>query len=269
LVDSRPTAVNLGWAVHRVLGAADAAAAGSAEAVRVIVVAEAERILLEDEASCKAIGEAGAPLIPIGASVLTHCNTGALATAGIGTALGVIRVAHERGMRPHVLVDETRPLLQGARLTAWELHRLAIPMTLIADNAAGSLMARGAVDMVIVGADRIAANGDVANKVGTYPLAVLAHHHGVPFYVAAPISTMDLAAATGDDIVLEKRNPREVTEPFGTLIAPVGTWALNPAFDVTPARFVSAIVTDRGVIRRPYRASLKRVVAHRSDDRGS
>jgi methylthioribose-1-phosphate isomerase len=261
LVRSRPTAVNLGWAVSRVLEAAEGAAPGRPEEVRAAVVAEAERILREDEASCLAIGEAGAPLIPEGASIMTHCNTGALATAGIGTALGVIRVAHERGGGPHVLVDETRPLLQGARLTAWELQRLGIPMTLVTDNAAGSLMARGAVDVVVVGADRIAANGDVANKVGTYALAVLAHHHRIPFYVAAPVSTLDLSAAGGDDIVVEKRNPREVTEPFGTRIAPEGTWALNPAFDVTPGRFVSAIVTDAGVARRPYRTTLRRLVS--------
>ena len=261
LVRSRPTAVNLGWAVGRALEAAEAAASDRPDDVRAAVVAKAERILREDEASCRAIAEAGAPLIPNGASVLTHCNTGALATAGIGTALGVIRVAHERGGGLNVLVDETRPLLQGARLTAWELHRLGIPMTLVTDNAAGSLMARGAVDVVIVGADRIAANGDVANKVGTYPLAVVAHHHGIAFYVAAPVSTLDLSAANGDDIVVEMRNPREVTEPFGTPTAPDGTWALNPAFDVTPARLVSAIVTDAGVARKPYRSSLRRLVS--------
>jgi len=183
---------------------------------------------------------------------LTHCNTGMLCTAGIGTALGVLWCAHLAGRGIHVLVDETRPLLQGARLTAWELQQMGVPFTVIADGAAGSLMARGLVDAVVVGADRIAANGDVANKVGTYPLAVLAARHGVPFFVAAPTSTVDRSTASGDDIAIEERDPEEVTHAFGTRIAPEGAAALNPAFDVTPAELIAAIVTERGVVRTPY-----------------
>jgi len=259
LVASRPTAVNVAWAVERVLGAAEAAAGGGREAVAASAVSEARAIEREDEASCLAIGRFGAALVPEDANVLTHCNTGALATGGIGTALGVIRTAHEDGRRLHVLVGETRPILQGARLTAWELRGLGIPMTLIADSAAGSLMARGGVDLVIVGADRIAANGDVANKVGTYALAVLARHHGIPFHVAAPFSTIDFGTPTGEGIAIERRNPREVTEPLGVRIAPEGTWALNPAFDVTPASLVTTIVTDRGVARRPFGSALRKL----------
>jgi methylthioribose-1-phosphate isomerase len=259
LVGSRPTAVNIRWAVERVVASAQAAAAQGAAAVRSTALAEAGHIAREDEASCRAIGEFGAELLPPGANVLTHCNTGALATGGIGTALGVIQVAHEQGKRIHAWVDETRPLLQGARLTAWELRKLGIPMTLVADTAPGSLMARGAIDMVVVGADRIAANGDVANKIGTYQLAVLARHHHLPFYVAAPISTVDLATSTGEDIVIERRDPEEVSQAFGVRIAPEGTWAVNPAFDVTPARLLTGIITDRGVLRPPFRAALRRL----------
>ncbi|HJP66241.1 MAG TPA: S-methyl-5-thioribose-1-phosphate isomerase, partial [Actinomycetota bacterium] len=218
---------------------------------------EAGRIEAEDEEACAAIGRLGAELIPVGANVLTHCNTGALATGGIGTAQGIIHTAHEVGRRPHVWAGETRPLLQGARLTAWELQRLGIPVTVIVDSAAATLMATGAIDLVMVGADRIAANGDVANKIGTYALALAAHHHGLPFYVAAPTSTVDPHTASGDDIVVERRNPEEVTEPFGRRIASEGTWAVNPAFDVTPARLVTAIVTDRGIARPPYGPALQ------------
>jgi methylthioribose-1-phosphate isomerase len=259
LVGSRPTAVNIRWAVERVMASALSAAGGGATAVRSAAVAEAGHIAAEDEASCRAIGHFGAELVPQGANVLTHCNTGALATGGIGTALGVIQVAHEQGKRVHAWVDETRPVWQGARLTAWELRKLGIPMTLVADTAPGSLMARGAIDMVVVGADRIAANGDVANKIGTYQLAVLARHHQLPFYVAAPISTVDLATSTGEDIVIERRDPEEVSQPFGLRIAPEGTWAVNPAFDVTPAKLVTGIITDRGVVRPPFRAALRRL----------
>jgi methylthioribose-1-phosphate isomerase len=257
LVASRPTAVNLAWAVERVTAAARAAAPQGCQAMREAVMHEARSIAEEDEASCRIIGALGADLVPAEANVLTHCNTGALATGGIGTALGVIRVAHEQGKRIHVWVGETRPVMQGARLTAWELQRLRIPMTLVADTAPGSLMAKGMVDLVVVGADRIAANGDVANKLGTYQLAVLALHHGVPFYVAAPASTVDPETATGDDIVIERRDPREVSEVMGARTAPEGAWAMNPAFDVTPASMVTAIVTDRGVVRPPYGVALR------------
>jgi methylthioribose-1-phosphate isomerase len=189
--------------------------------------------------------------------VLTHCNTGMLCTAGIGTALGVIWCAHVGGKDIHVWVDETRPALQGARITAWELHRMGVPYTVIADGAAGSVMAAGRVDVVVVGADRIAANGDVANKVGTYPLAVLAHEHGVPFYVAAPTSTVDLETASGADIPIEERDPSEVTAPRGVAFAPPEAPAVNPAFDVTPSRLITAIVTERGVAEAPYGTSLR------------
>jgi methylthioribose-1-phosphate isomerase len=268
LAASRPTAVNIAWAVERVSDSAEAAVGDGIDAVRRAALDEAHLIAAEDAAACRAIGELGAALVPWNANILTHCNTGALATGGIGTALGVVRVAHEAGKRLHVWVGETRPILQGARLTAWELKRLGIPMTLVADTAPGSLMARGAVDLVVVGADRIAANGDVANKVGTYQLAVLAAHHGIPLYVAAPISTVDLATRTGEQIVMEQRNPREVTEPFGVRIAPEGTWAVNPAFDVTPAGLVTAIVTDRGVVRPPFRSGLRRVLRPPAGSRG-
>jgi methylthioribose-1-phosphate isomerase len=201
----------------------------------------------------------GAELLPEKSNVLTHCNTGALATGGWGTAQGVIVAAHLGGKGIHVWVDETRPVLQGARLTAWELQRFGVPMTLVSDGAAGSLMARGLVDVVVVGADRIAGNGDVANKVGTYSLAVLAAHHRIPFYVAAPISTVDLATPSGEAIVIEERDPREVTQFRGIRLAPEDTPALNPAFDVTPAGLITAIVTERGVLRPPFPSSLRRL----------
>ena len=264
---TRPTAANIGWAVDRVLDAArrplvsvNASGARGVDAMRRAVVDEATRIALEDWAACDAIGRLGAELIPVGANLLTHCNTGALATGGWGTAQGVIVAAHRAGKQVHVWVDETRPVLQGARLTAWELQRSRVPMTLVSDGMAGALMARGLVDAVVVGADRIAGNGDVANKVGTYQLAVLAAHHGnIPFYVAAPFSTIDLATATGKSVVIEERDPREVTHPLGMGIAPEGTRALNPAFDLTPAELITALVTDRGVIRPPFASSLKRL----------
>jgi methylthioribose-1-phosphate isomerase len=243
LVATRPTAVNLAWGVRAAL------AAGSP-------VAEAQRLADDDVARNRAMGQLGAALLPDGARVLTHCNAGALATAGYGTALGVIRAAHEQGKAPAVWVDETRPVLQGARLTAWELERLGIPATLVADMMAGSLMAAGDVDCVIVGADRIAANGDVANKVGTYTLAVLAAHHRVPFYVAAPLSTVDLACPSGDAIPIERRDPDELTTIVGTRIAPAGVAAENRAFDVTPAALVTAIITEAGIASAPYDTSL-------------
>jgi methylthioribose-1-phosphate isomerase len=241
---TRPTAVNLAWGVDRALAADDPAA-------------EAQLIAAEDVEANRRIGAHGAPLLPAGSRVLTHCNAGSLATVGYGTAIGVIRAAHETGREPSVWVDETRPVLQGARLTAWELTRLGIPFRLVVDALAGSLMAAGEVDAVIVGADRIAANGDVANKVGTYSLAVLAHHHDIPFYVAAPVSTVDPATATGSDIPVERRDAHEVTDVGDTRIAPAGAAAENRAFDVTPAALVTAYVTEQGVARRPDELPLR------------
>ncbi|HXD48366.1 MAG TPA: S-methyl-5-thioribose-1-phosphate isomerase, partial [Gemmatimonadaceae bacterium] len=214
--------------------------------------AGATRILDEDRAMCRRIGELGATLLPDGARVLTHCNAGALATGGMGTALAAIYVAAEQGRRVEVFADETRPLLQGSRLTAWELHRAGIPVTVLVDGAAATLMRAGAVDLCIVGADRIAANGDVANKIGTYALAVAARYHGVPFYVAAPESTFDGATATGADIVIEERSADEIRCGFGTATAPADVSVRNPAFDVTPAALISAIVSDRAIHRPPF-----------------
>jgi methylthioribose-1-phosphate isomerase len=257
--------VNIAWALDRMteVGRARSSSATAPERIREEMIAEALRIEREDRDACDAMGALGAELVPEGANVLTHCNTGMLCTAGIGTALGVVVAAHRAGKRPHVWVDETRPVLQGARLTAWELMRLGIPMTLISDGAAASLMAAGKVALVVVGADRIAANGDVANKVGTYSLAVLAGHHGVPFYVVAPISTVDLATPTGADISIEERDPSEVTTPLGVRIAPEGVSVANPAFDVTPASYVTAIITERGVIGRPSESSLRETLTAR------
>ena len=235
---TRPTAVNLAWGVGRALAALDPAA-------------EAIRIAEEDVARNRRLGAHGAELLPVGARVLTHCNAGSLACVGYGTALGVIRAAHETGRRPSVWVDETRPVLQGARLTAWELQRLGIPCTLVADAMAASLMASGDVDAVLVGADRIAANGDVANKIGTYGLAVLARHHGVPFYVAAPVSTLDPDCPDGGAIPVERRRAEEVVSLGGVAVAPEGVEVENRAFDVTPAELVTAYVTEEGVARSP------------------
>ncbi len=264
LVATRPTAVNIRWAVARVLEVArdECCRVGATRArVHEALVAEALRIEAEDREACAAMGRHGVELVPERANVLTHCNTGRLCTAGIGTALGVVYTAHERGTGVHVWVDETRPVLQGARLTAWELGRLGVPMTLVADGAAASLMAAGRVDLVLVGADRIARNGDVANKVGTYGLAVLARHHGVPFYVVAPTSTVDLDTPNGRHIPIEERDPEEVTGVLGSRLAPEGVRALNPAFDVTPAELVTAIVTERGTLRPPFTRSLEVAVA--------
>jgi len=224
-------------------------------------VEEALLVREEDIAICRAIGRNGAALVPDGKTVLTHCNAGALATAGYGTALGVIRAAVEAGKRIDVFADETRPFLQGARLTTWELQQDAIPVTLITDNMAGHFLKSGRIGCVVVGADRIAANGDVANKVGTYSVAVLAKENGVPFFVAAPISTLDLTLASGDAIPIEQRAADEVTHVFGTRIAPEGTVVENPAFDVTPARYVAAIITEKGVARAPFEESLRKLVS--------
>ncbi len=254
---ARPTAVNLPWALQRLLRAGEGAA--TPEEARQVILAEARSIQQEDEEADRLIGVYGAPLIPQGGVVLTHCNTGALATAGQGTAFGILRTAWQQGRLRHVYATETRPVLQGSRLTAWELVQEGIPASLIVDSAAGTLMAQGRVHCVIVGADRIAANGDVANKIGTYTLAVLAREHGVPFYVAAPISSVDLSLPSGQAIPIEERPASEVTHLGGKAIAPEGVGVYNPAFDVTPHRLVTAVVTERGVVRAPYEEGLRRV----------
>jgi len=257
LAGTRPTAVNLFWAIDRMRRVHASVTGLPVEEISAALVREAQAIKTEDIAINHAMGRHGASLVPDGKTVLTHCNAGALATAGYGTALGVIRAAVEAGKKIDVFADETRPFLQGARLTAWELQQDGIPTTLITDNMAGHFLRSGRIGCVIVGADRIAANGDVANKVGTYSVAVLAKENGVPFYVAAPVSTLDLSLSSGDLIPIEQRSPREVTEVFGVAVAPEGIAVENPAFDVTPARYVTAIITERGVARAPYEESLR------------
>ena len=255
LAESRPTAVNLFWALERMRSVLTQARDPDTAAERLTEAALA--LFRADLAANRAIGRAGAALVPDGARVLTHCNTGALATAGHGTALGVVRSARDAGKRISVIASETRPYLQGARLTAWELIQERIPVTLITDSTAGHLMSRGQVDLVIVGADRIAANGDVANKIGTYSLSVLAERHGLPFYVAAPLSTIDTSIADGASIPIEERGASEVTGYAGVRWAPEGVGVANPAFDVTPAALVSALFTERGVIERPDAAKIR------------
>lgn len=257
---TRPTAVNLFWAIRRMEKAFASVRGRSPEVVREVLRQEALAIHDEDIANNRALGKFGAPLLPKRGTVLTHCNAGALATAGYGTALGVIRAAREAGKALHVLADETRPFLQGARLTAWELQKDKIPVTVITDSMAGHLFREGAIDAVIVGADRIAANGDAANKIGTYTVAVLASRHGVPFYVAAPVSTVDANSACGDDIPIEERPAHEVTHVHGEQITPRGVKVANPAFDVTPNELITAIITDRGVARRPFGKALARLL---------
>ncbi len=261
LARTRPTAVNLFWAIERMKRVYGGVRGRSLEEIREALRAEAEQIKREDIEVNRAIGRHGSELIPDGHAVLTHCNAGALATAGYGTALGVIRAAVSAGKKIHVFADETRPFLQGARLTVWELLQDGIPTTLIADSMAGYLMKSGRIGCVIVGADRIAANGDVANKVGTYTLAVLAKEHGVPFYVAAPLSTLDLSIPSGEAIPIEQRPAEEVTHCFGVRVAPEGVAVENPAFDVTPNQYVTAIITERGVARPPYAESLRRLAS--------
>jgi methylthioribose-1-phosphate isomerase len=259
LARTRPTAVNLFWAIDRMRRLHSSLNGQPREQVAAIMVEEAKQIRLEDIAICKAIGSNGASLVPDHKTVLTHCNAGALATAGYGTALGVIRAAVSAGKQIDVFADETRPFLQGARLTAWELGQDGIPTTLITDNMAGHFLRSGRIGCVVVGADRIAANGDVANKIGTYSVAVLAKENGIPFYVAAPVSTFDVTLKSGDEIPIEQRAAVEVTEVFGVPVAPVGMRVENPAFDVTPAKYVTAIITERGVARAPFSESLKRL----------
>jgi methylthioribose-1-phosphate isomerase len=259
---TRPTAVNLFWAIERMKRTfSSAAQAGeSVDQIKDRLDREAQAIHDGDVASCRAMGNFGAEVVPASAHVLTHCNAGALATAGYGTALGVIRGAVEQGKRVAVFADETRPFLQGARLTAWELIRDGIETTVITDNMTGALMRQGRVDLVVVGADRIAANGDTANKIGTYGVAVLAREHDIPFYVAAPVSTIDLDTPDGAHIPIEERNPDEVTHVGGVQVAPAGARVWNPAFDVTPHRLIAGIITERGICRAPYEESLRRAV---------
>lgn len=262
LAKTRPTAVDLFWALGRMKGrfAELASRAADLAAIREGMVEEARRIHLEKKATDEAIGRFGAEFMPSSGQVMTQCNAGALATAGIGTALGVIRVAYEQGKQLHVLVPETRPYLQGARLTAWELYKGGIPLTLITDNMVGHFLKSGKVGAVVTGADRVAANGDAANKIGTYPMAVLAKENKVPFYIAAPISTLDLSIPDGGYIPIEERSAEEVTHIQGVRIAP-DVPAAHPAFDVTPARYIAAIFTERGVARPPYEVSLRQLAA--------
>src|SRR4030042_807320 len=258
-IRARPTAVNLQWAVKRMTGVVESCRDVPVKHIKEMLRIESEKILNEDISINKTIGRNGQTLIPEEARILTHCNAGSLATGGYGTALGVIRAAREAGKEVEVLVDETRPWLQGLRLTSFELMEDRIPVCVIVDSAAGSFMRKRLVDLVITGADRIAANGDVANKIGTYQLAVLARENRIPFYVAAPLSSIDIAARDGDMIPVEERNPEEITRIGSRLAGPPGVKALNPAFDITPARYVTAIITERGIVRPPYRTGIKKI----------
>jgi len=264
LAATRPTAVNLFWGIDRMRRLHASLKGESREIIVGRIIEEAQRVRQEDIALCMAIGRHGAALVPDGKTVLTHCNAGALATAGYGTALGVIRAAVEAGKKIDVFADETRPFLQGARLTAWELQQDRIPTTLITDNMAGHFLRSGRIGCVVVGADRIASNGDVANKIGTYSVAVLAKENGVPFYVAAPVSTFDLTLDSGDQIPIEQRPSSEVTHMFGVHVAPENIAVENPAFDVTPARYVTAIICEHGIARDPYKESLRALAAKAS-----
>ncbi len=257
--ETRPTAVNLFWAIRRMQDKFEILRIRPLPQIKQAIVEEARRMHAEDIAANQAMGRHGATLMPSSGGVLTHCNAGALATAGYGTALGVIRAAIEQGKKIHVYADETRPFLQGSRLTAWELMKDGIPTTVISDNMAGAMMLQGKIGAIVVGADRIAANGDVANKIGTYTVAVLAKEHGIPFYVAAPISTVDLDTADGSGIPIEQRNAKEVTHIAGRQMVPEGVAVENPAFDVTPAKYVSAIITERGIAKAPYEESLRKL----------
>lgn len=254
---TRPTAVNLFWAIRRMRDKFDQLRTLPLGKIKQALIEEAQRMHAEDIAANQAMGRQGATLMPSSGGVLTHCNAGALATCGYGTALGVIRAAVEQGKKLHVYADETRPFLQGSRLTAWELMKDGIPTTVISDNMAGAMMSQGKIGAIVVGADRIAANGDVANKIGTYTVAVLAKEHGIPFYVAAPFSTIDLETADGSKIPIEQRNAREVTHIAGRQMVPQGVEVENPAFDVTPSKYVTAIITERGVARAPYGEALR------------
>ena len=260
LAATRPTAVNLQWALDRGVEAFDQHEAEGGDAFHRILLAWAQELHLQDARENQILGDNAVDLFEPGDRVLTHCNAGALATAGYGTAVGVITSAHREGRVSKVWVDETRPLLQGARLTAWELERLSIPYQVVTDNSVGALMARGLVDKVVVGSDRIAANGDAANKIGTYTVAVLAHRHNIPFFVAAPTSTVDMATPSGDGIPIEERDPEEIRQVFGTKITPENAPAFNLAFDVSPADLIAAIITEKGVLRPPYKEALRKVL---------
>jgi methylthioribose-1-phosphate isomerase len=264
---TRPTAVNLFWAIQRMREKFQTIQNKPIPEIKSLLVEEARRMHAEDIAANQAMGRHGATLMPASGGVLTHCNAGALATCGYGTALGVIRAAIEQGKKIHVYADETRPFLQGSRLTAWELMKDGIPTTVISDNMAGAMMKQGKISAIVVGADRIAANGDVANKIGTYTVAVLAKEHRIPFYVAAPFSTIDLATPDGNGIPIEQRSPREVTHFAGKLVTPEGVGIENPAFDVTPASYVTAIITEGGIARAPYEESFRRLMKHRAGER--
>jgi len=264
LASSRPTAVNLFYAIDRMMALAKACASKSAEAIRTRLLEEAAAILSEEEAACKSIGEHALTLLRDGMTLLTHCNAGGLATIRYGTALAPMLLGAEQGIHFKVYADETRPLLQGARLTAWELQRAGVDVTLITDSMAGMLMKQGKIDAVITGSDRIAANGDFANKIGTYSVAVLAKYHNIPFYVAAPFSTIDMNTPNGEEIVIEERDPLEVTEGFGKRTAPEGIKVYNPAFDVTPGTLAAAIITERGILRPPYSESLRKAMGERN-----
>ncbi len=259
LATSRPTAVNLFWALDRVMQKVERSSLPDVSKLKLFVLNEAKAIQLEEKQTARAIGDYGAPLIAKVSSVLTHCNAGSLATYGIGTALAPIYVAHEKGQAIHVYADETRPLLQGARLTAWELQQAGVPVTLITDNMSASVMRQGNIGAVIVGCDRVAANGDFANKIGTYGVAILAKEHAIPFYVAAPFSTIDFNTPTGEEIPIEERDPNEVTHFGERQTASESTKVYNPAFDVTPAKYVTAFITDKGVVLPPFQENLQRV----------
>ena len=267
LAASRPTAVNLFWGIRRMMQVVDNPAHDSVDRLRTAMLAEAQRIADEDIETNQRMGANGAALVPQEATIIHHCNTGSLATVGWGTALGVVRSAWQQGKKLHVLVDETHPRLQGARLTAWELKNLGIPHTLIADGASGHYMRRRGVDLCLVGADRIAANGDAANKIGTYNLAVVAHENWVPFYVVAPFSTVDLSTPHGDLIEIEERAAEEVTHIGGVRIPPEGTPVGNPAFDVTPNHYITAIVTEYGVVRPPFNVNLRKIADQIAQER--
>lgn len=261
LAKTRPTAVNLFWALRRMEDRLrDLYEVEDLDEIRKALIAEAESIAEDDRRVNHLIGEQGNPIVPEEANILTHCNAGALATVEFGTALGVIRAAHQVGKNIHVYADETRPFLQGARLTTFELMKDSIPVTLIADNMAGYLMQQGKIDLVIVGADRIAANGDTANKIGTYSVAVLAHAHGIPFYIAAPTSTIDLKMSSGQEIPIEERNPQELRELFGVQTAPTEVPVYNPAFDVTPAKYITGIITEKGIVSPPFSVNLLKIM---------
>lgn len=262
---TRPTAVNLFWAIRRMQEKFERVRVRPIPHIKQALIEEAQRMHAEDIAANQAMGRHGATLMPASGGVLTHCNAGALATAGYGTALGVIRAAVEQGKKIHVYADETRPFLQGSRLTAWELMKDGIPTTVISDNMAGAMMRQGKVKAIVVGADRIAANGDVANKIGTYTVAILAKEHGIPFYVAAPISTVDLACPDGSQIPIEQRDAKEVTHIAGKQMVPEGVSIENPAFDVTPAQYVAAIITEKGIAQPPFDNSLRKLAAEEAE----